>query len=244
MLDWILDHYIYPSLGQRPQYRPFKTYNVGGSECLVVTREDATCWLLYCHGNSVTLDDLHASGVPQMLVERCKCNFVAPEFPVKSRSGRSHDEDVTNAAKAAYEQLCADYTAPVFVVGRSLGVGVALSACLHRQPAGLLLVSGFASIRNLAPTWLWYMLNDRFNNVKKVAHFTCPKIIVHGNSDELVPVEHAHLLYKAAQNAKMELLPMGHNPSNKNWAAIASLCSSLICTNTYAIIPKVDYCEY
>ncbi|MEO2006631.1 MAG: Sua5/YciO/YrdC/YwlC family protein, partial [Candidatus Poribacteria bacterium] len=35
-------------------------------------------------------DSLFGSGVPQMIVENCKCNFVAPAYPAKCASGNSY----------------------------------------------------------------------------------------------------------------------------------------------------------
>lgn len=244
MIDWILDRYIYPLRPKPSTQRSFKTYDVGGSECLVVTRQDASCWLLYCHGNSVTIDDLHASGIPRMMTEQCRCNFVAPEFPAKVHTGHDHDVAVQSTVQQAYHYLCENSNAPVYVVGRSLGVGVALAACHKKEPAGLMLVSGFASIRNLAPSWLYYFIPDRYNNVKKINQYSCPTVIVHGRNDSLVPLENAVLLKSAAQHdVQSHILPMGHNPEPKDWSLIISYCSKMM-QDSLPVVSPLPFAEY
>jgi len=224
-LDRLLDHWIYPS--PAAVQRTFQTYNVGGTECLVVTREDATCWLIYCHGNLVTLDSLYHSGVPRQFVETCKCNFVAPAYPSTHLNGAAHDACIVEAVRCAYEQIRTDSTAPVYLVGHSLGVGVALGAGRTTPPAGLVLVSGFSSIRAMAPRALWYVIPDRFNNAKAIRQYTCDKVVIHGSKDAIVPVANATALATAGA-ATLRILDMGHNPNPIDWSAIYTACACMI----------------
>ena len=190
------------------------TYDVGGTECMVVTREDAQCWILYCHGNSVTLSDLHDSGIPQRMVDSCRCNFVAPEYPPQVFSGSRHDDAVVEAACNVYDCLSGDSSGPVYVVGRSIGAGVALQACAKRRPAGLVLISGFASIKAMAPWGLQWVLPDRFDNLHAIhALQNVPKLIMHGSQDDVVPAGNAALLAKASDCCTVHIIEgMSHVP--------------------------------
>lgn len=229
----LVDHYLYTDIkdpGCEGGSKNFPTFNVGGTECLLVTRADAVCWIVYCHGNGVTLQDLFASGVAHEISESCKCNFVAPAYPVKRSSGLAYDRAVVEAARVAYERLCLDSSIPVYLAGRSLGVGIALgvSACTSRPPAGLLLLSGFASVREMT-SWavLRCLIGDRYNNVGIIALDKLSgvhKMIVHGSTDGLIPLEHALALNDAAcTNTQLHIIEgMGHAPDG-HWPEVYDL---------------------
>ena len=220
----------------------FPTYNVAGTQCVVVTRDDAVCWVVYCHGNAVTLYDLFASGVPTGISQECKCNFVAPAYPFKKSAGAAYDADVVHAARAVYERICDDHSAPVYMAGRSLGVGIALQACMSRPPAGLLLLSGFSSVRAMT-TWavVRYLMSDRYNNADGISCESLQdvhKIIVHGTSDELVPPAHAMVLEQSSCNSTLYMIDgMGHNPDT-HWPEVYALFSKF--TNMHLQICQQD----
>jgi len=220
LVDRAVDHYLYPEIhepGAGCAYIKYATYDVGGTQCLLVTREDAVCWIVYCHGNAVTLYDLFESGVPREISERCKCNFVAPAYAQKKLVGPAHDAAVVCAARAVYERICDDHGEPVYMAGRSLGVGIALQACLDRPPAGLLLLSGFSSVRAMTEwSWIRCLMGDRYNNAETIGSASLGdvhKIIIHGSNDELVPSEHAMVLEQSSSNSSLYMIDgMGHNP--------------------------------
>ena len=231
LVDRIIDPMVWPTLRRGRMFIP--TYDVGGTECMVVTREDAVGWLLYCHGNSVSLSDLHDSGIPQRMVEACRCNFVAPAYPDKLYNGKGHDDAVVDAVRRAYDQLRADTQSPVYVVGRSIGVGVALQACAQAVPAGLVLISGFASLKAMAPWGLQWALPARFDNLAAIQHLqSVPKLIVHGDKYELVPVGNACALDRVSDNCTLRRVPdMTHVPSVDNIHEICRCMRTLIQTH-------------
>lgn len=241
IVNRIIDPVVWPTLRRGRMFIP--TYDVGGTECMVVTRDDAVGWLLYCHGNSVSLSDLHDSGIPQQMVERCNCNFVAPAYPDKLHSGQGHDNAVVDAVRRTYEQLCADTSSPIYVVGRSIGVGVALQACAQSIPAGLVLISGFSSIKSMAPWGLQWALPARFDNIKAIRKMQgVPKLIVHGEKDDLVPIKNAHALDAACDSCTLHRVSnMTHVPSAENIQEICRCMSILIQEHS---APKVKHPHY
>jgi len=209
----VVDPLLWPQLPQANLFLP--TYDVGGTECMVVTRADALCWVVYCHGNAVTLTELHDSGIPNAIVDACKCNFIAPRYPAKAASGAAYDKAVVEAAQRTYEQLCLDTSSPVYMVGRSIGVGIALQACANRPPAGVVLISGFSSVKALAPWGLQWLVPARLDNVAAIKALKgVPKLILHGEMDELVPPANAHLLAGACDCGSLCIIPhMTHVPT-------------------------------
>ena len=212
-MDGLVDPYLWPTLPNTHMFIP--TYDVGGTECMVITREDARCWVVYCHGNSVTLGDLHASGIPSAIVDACTCNFVAPKYPDKTSSGTAYDNAVVEAARRTYEQLSLDTSSPVYMVGRSIGTGIALQACANRAPAGIVLISGFSSVKALAPWGLRWLVPTRLDNIQAIKHLKgVPKLILHGQKDEMVPPENAKTLADACDCGSLHLVPdMTHVPT-------------------------------
>ena len=231
IVDRIIDHYLYPSVKNNSAL-VYPTYNVGGTECLVVTRDDATCWMLYCHGNAVTLQDLYSSGVASNIAEKCKCNFVAPAYPENASIGRTHDSAIVSAVRAAYDRICDDHGDQVYVAGRSLGVGVALAACCNRPPCGLLLLSGFSSLYNMVPMFVpRCMVGRRYENDKLIGETQLekvPKLIVHGTNDTVVPVHHASELAACAANTRLCIVSgMDHSP-DRHWTEVFNLFADFL----------------
>jgi len=235
MFNRFVDNAVYP-VPEDSTGRVFATYDIAGVECLISRRDDATCWVLYSHGNAVTLNDLYYEGIANGMVENCRCNFVAPAYPSRLEYGVKYDEVVSASVRAVYERICTDTNEPVYLAGRSLGVGIALQACasVSTAPAGLICVSGFTCMRDMVPRNLSMfscMVQDRYNNCAAICgdgidHVS--KLIIHGSADDMVPVSHALQLCEAANNVELKIIDsMGHCP-DEHWNEVYSHVASFI----------------
>jgi fermentation-respiration switch protein FrsA (DUF1100 family) len=111
----------------------------------------------------------------------------------------------------------------LFLMGRSLGSAAALEIASRAGNAisGLIIESGFASalglIESLSGTSLPQELKagvSGFENVEKIRRVEVPTLIIHGEEDEIIPVENGKILYdnSAAQRKRLVLIPgAGHN---------------------------------
>jgi pimeloyl-ACP methyl ester carboxylesterase len=96
----------------------------------------------------------------------------------------------------------AEYTGPLLIMGRSLGSAAALElAAGHADDiAGLIIESGFATTLPLLlalgvdVAGLGIREEDGFRNVRKISSFTKPTLIIHGQYDEIIPVNSAAIL--------------------------------------------------
>ena len=103
--------------------------------------------------------------------------------------------------------------------GRSLGAAVAVELAVERPPAGLVLVSPFTSLRDMArlshpllPFAAW-AAGDRYDSAARIGRIQRPVLIMHGEHDEIVPVQQGKALFQAANDpSTFRLLPgAGHN---------------------------------
>lgn len=86
--------------------------------------------------------------------------------------------------------------------GESLGGAVAIAAAAREHPGALVVESTFTSIRDLArrhypfvPGWL---VRIGYDSRSRIATLACPKLILHGPRDTIVPFAMGEELFRAA----------------------------------------------
>jgi len=114
------------------------------------------------------------------------------------------------------------YTGDLYVMGRSLGSAPAIEVAYHyqRHLKGLIVESGFASshkqFARLGVTHLFIDVEDPvgFCNDVKIREILIPTLIIHGEADEIIPVEEGKALYElsnATHKASILVPNAGHN---------------------------------
>lgn len=124
-------------------------------------------------------------------------------------------------ARAAREYL-ADRpdvdAARVVYFGESLGTGVAVGLAAEQPPAALILRSPFTSMADVGvyhypilPVRL--LLRDRFASRDTIGRIRAPVLVIAGDRDEIVPLEHSRRLYDAVPSPKELVIIKGasHN---------------------------------
>ena len=103
----------------------------------------------------------------------------------------------------------------VVLYGESLGSGVASALAAERTPAGVVLEAPFTSVADLAQQQYWYvparqLVRDRFDSRARIGDVAAPILILHGDRDPTIPVDHGVALAKAAgANAELVRYPDG-----------------------------------
>jgi fermentation-respiration switch protein FrsA (DUF1100 family) len=100
--------------------------------------------------------------------------------------------------------------------GRSLGSAVAVEAARREEPAGLILETPFTSIRDMARTHYPFLprlfLQTEYDSLAKIPAIRVPLLVVHGDRDEIVPLDHGRRLFAAANEPKtFYLIPGAHH---------------------------------
>lgn len=107
---------------------------------------------------------------------------------------------------------------PVFLLGESLGTGVATWVSARTETAGLILISAYTAILDVARhhyPWLPVrsLLRHRFEASKWAAETQTPAILFHGIDDDIIPIKFARKQVEFfGSDAKLfEIDNCGHN---------------------------------
>jgi fermentation-respiration switch protein FrsA (DUF1100 family) len=184
----------------------------------VPARSPAIAHVLHCHGNGGNVGDR----VEQMaLLAAAGLDVLAFDYRGYGRSsGRPSEQGTYRDARVARDALLRRPgvdAAGVVYLGESLGGGVALALARELPPAGLILQSAFTSVRDMArlhyPLIPPALVPDAYPSLRLIAGLEVPLLVLHGDSDEIVPAMHGEALFDAARGPKrLEVFQgAGHN---------------------------------
>jgi fermentation-respiration switch protein FrsA (DUF1100 family) len=89
----------------------------------------------------------------------------------------------------------------------SLGTGVAVGLAAEQRPAALLLRSPFTSLTDIGAYHYPFLpvrllLRDRFASADSIGRVHSPLLVIAGDADDIVPIEHSRRLFDAASSSK------------------------------------------
>ena len=163
------------------------------------------------------------------------------EYPgYGARSGRPSEATFKAGAADALESLLRSDTRPIYVLGESLGSGVAcyLAGTFPGQVAGLLLVTPFSSLADVAAHHYPFLpvrtlLSDRYDSVEALSHYKGPVAFLLAGSDEVVPTKLGRQLYESYSGPKWLRVEAhaGHNsipydPGAAWWGEVSKFLGS------------------
>jgi fermentation-respiration switch protein FrsA (DUF1100 family) len=182
-----------------------------------IERPGARYTLLYLHGNAGNL--ANRSDLLEQF-QAFGAHVLALEYRGYGQSqGEPSENGVYRDARAAYDWIVARSPAKQLVVfGESLGGGPACELASTREVGGMILLSTFTNIADMAAIsfpWLpvRWLVRTRFDNLAKISRIRAPKLIIHSHADEIVPFSMATRLFSAAAEPKQSLWleQAGHN---------------------------------
>lgn len=171
--------------------------------------------LLYLHGNGGSL--AFRSGTMRKYLDDGRGMLMLAYRGYSGSTGSPSEAANVADAKLAYETLIHDGVKPddIILYGESLGSGVAIQVAKEKKVEGLILDAPYTSILELASAqfpWLpvSLLLEDRYESIKYIHDVHVPIFIMHGDADEVVPVEMGRRLFAAANEPKdMKVVPGG-----------------------------------
>jgi fermentation-respiration switch protein FrsA (DUF1100 family) len=144
----------------------------------------------------------------------------------ESGGGFPTERGVYRDAQAGWDYLVGEHKVPpadIVIYGHSLGGAVAIELALHHpEAAGLVVESGFTSIRDMVKLESRYaavpvglLLTQNFDSIHKVGRLALPVLYIHGTADEIVPFEMGKKLYEATPAARgFVSVPEGRHEDN------------------------------
>jgi pimeloyl-ACP methyl ester carboxylesterase len=163
------------------------------------------------------------------------------EYPgYGARDGTPSEASFKAAATQALQSLLALDSRPVFITGESLGSGVAclLASASPSQVAGLLLVTPFSSLVEVAAHHYPFLpvrtlLRERYDSREALANYGGPVAFLLAGRDEVVTRELGQQLYDSYSGPRWLQVQAhaGHNtltysPEASWWAEVASFLTS------------------
>ncbi|CAA2137633.1 alpha/beta hydrolase [Hyphomicrobium sp. ghe19] len=163
--------------------------------------------ILYFHGNGGALE-LRRETI-RRYIERGRGMFMMAYRGYSGSTGQPSETANVADAKLAYDTLVKEGVSPddIILYGESLGSGVAIQVARENKVAGVILDSPYTSIVELASMyypWLpvGWLLKDRYDSIGYIRDVHAPLFILHGEADDVVPVEMGKRLFQAANEPK------------------------------------------
>lgn len=175
--------------------------------------------LLYIHGNAEDLGDIRS-----MLDRLHNWGFSVFAYDYRgygTSNGKPSEDNAYQDADAAYRYLTQQLKIPpeqIILYGRSVGGGSATDLATRHSVAGLILESTFTSTFRVVV--LFPLLPfDKFSNLDKLQKIRCPILVMHGQADQTIPIQHGRTLYEAASEPKMSLWVAEAGHDDFTWVA-------------------------
>lgn len=168
--------------------------------------------LVFFHGNGSRIEE--SALTTALLGQRGNGLLLVEYRGYRGNPGKPSEQGLYADGRAALAWLDRHDVPPKqrILIGNSLGSGIATQLATEQPIAGLVLVSGFTSLPDVAAghyPWLpaKLLLRDRYDNLTKLAQINTPILVLHGTADTLIPASHARALAAAAPRADLELVP-------------------------------------
>uniref|UniRef100_A0A3B0MT83 Alpha/beta hydrolase family, putative n=1 Tax=Theileria annulata TaxID=5874 RepID=A0A3B0MT83_THEAN len=158
--------------------------------------------IIFSHANAEDIGNVFGNLIKR--ITKWNCNLFIYDYPGYGLSGGvCSEQNMYNSADLSYNYLInflsifnqliffnLDVNSKnIIAYGRSLGCSCAIYLGVKYNLLGVILQSPFLSIYRIKlPCFLPF---DRFNNYDKVKDLNCPALVIHGDSDDIIPVQHS-----------------------------------------------------
>lgn len=167
--------------------------------------------IIYFGGNAERIEamrDQFAQWFPDSSV------YLVPYRGYGASEGTPSEPVLLDDALAVYDQVRARQPgAPITLIGRSLGSGVASYVASQRPVAKLVLVTPFDSMANVAQAHYWWLpvrwlAQDRYESFRHLAEYSGPVLVIRAGRDHVIPAANTDRLIAAlAKPPKVVNLP-------------------------------------
>jgi alpha-beta hydrolase superfamily lysophospholipase len=181
--------------------------------------------ILFFHGNGEIASDYETIGP---IYNQIGLNLFVADYRGYGRSGGkptlSYMIRDAHPVFEGFKKVLKDggFSGNLFIMGRSLGSASAIELAAHYQSQlkGLVIESGFASVFNLLKYLgfplksLGVVVPETPYSMELLREISLPTLVLHGEYDQIVPVEEGKVLYEtiAAGDKRLTIIPgVDHN---------------------------------
>jgi len=172
---------------------------------------------VYFHNNRETMVD----GVTlARALGRSGFGVVLPEYRGYGLSGGTapSEQGLYLDAEAVLDRLAEEHVGPDRIVlwGASLGTGVAAEMARRGRGSALVLVSPYTSIPDVVTSVVpllpaRWLMPDTFDTLTKAPSIRVPTLVVHGDTDEIIPFWMGRKIADAISKAQLVIVRGGHH---------------------------------
>ena len=183
-----------------------------------IPNKNAKGTVLFFHGNAGNISHRLDSIA---IFHRLELNVFIIDYRGYGQSeGKITEKGTYRDAEAAWNYLSQTQgisEKQIIIFGRSLGASIAAWLASKHTPAALIIESGFTSVPSMGQRfypflpirWLTYFKYDTKQYVKNIS---CPVLVAHSKSDEIIPYEEGREIFDVAPEPKHFLeMQGGHN---------------------------------
>jgi uncharacterized protein len=176
--------------------------------------------ILWCHGNAGNV--IHRLENLKFLYRQGLSVFIFDYRGYGRSEGRPSEQGLYQDALGAYDYLTRQRMIRperMVIFGRSLGAAVAGDLAAQKGAAGLILESSFPSIEAVAKFHygglpVHWLLRAEFRLIDRLPQLSLPKLITHGDRDDIIPIELGRRVFDAAKPPKSFYVIPGADHNN------------------------------
>ena len=175
--------------------------------------------LLWFHGNAGNIS--HRVENLLLLQRHLDINIFLFDYRGYGRSqGKPSEKGTYLDSEAAYSYLLSRGDVQrdkIIAFGQSLGSAVATYLASREHFLGVILESAFTNVKDMArrvvPLIPGFVLRVKFDSLSRIRSIKAPILFIHGDADDIVPIELGRRLYReASEPKKFYAIPgAGHN---------------------------------
>jgi uncharacterized protein len=135
--------------------------------------------------------------------------------------GTPSERGIYMDAQAAYDYLVNEEKIlpdNIILFGQSLGAATAIDVAIKNHVRSIIIEGAFTSTKDMSKrifpmNFVSFLLPRNYNNLEKITHIHVPKLIIHGEDDEIVPFSMGKRLFEASGDPKYfyAIKGAGHN---------------------------------
>jgi fermentation-respiration switch protein FrsA (DUF1100 family) len=181
--------------------------------------------ILFLHGNAGNLT--HRAGAMRAIAAAGSSTLVLDYRGYGRSEGTPTEAGLYRDADAGYEWLLRRGVAPsaLIIHGESLGTAVAVELASRVPCAGLVLEAPFPSARAVVSTMIpgvGALLTWGFDSASRMPRVHVPLLVIHGDEDEVIPIDLGRKVFAAAREPKrFWTVPGGHHNDLREVAGAA-----------------------